>query len=72
MTVRPDVNRINVLRSGIWIGLNVSIPFGGQIIPNSIDDDSLLWKNPQKNEMKKKTSDVMNRIIPHRSPIVTV
>lgn len=34
--------------------------------------DSLLWKNAQKNDAKNRTSEIMNRIIPHRSPLVTV
>lgn len=48
------------------------IPLGGQFIPSSGVGESLLWKNPQKNEMKKNTSDVINMIIPQRSPIVTI
>jgi hypothetical protein len=44
---------------------------GGQIIPNSIAGERLLWKKAQKNEMKKNTSEIINKIIPHRSPIVT-
>jgi len=31
----------------------------------------LLWKNPQKNDTKKNTSDEMNRIIPIFSPFIT-
>lgn len=68
----PEDSRINVFNRGIWRGLNGMIPLGGQFIPNSTVGDSLEWKNPQKNEMKKNTSDVINRIIPHRSPIVTI
>jgi hypothetical protein len=60
-----------VFNRGIWKGLKGIIPLGGHIVPNSILGDSLLWKNAQKNEMKKNTSDTMNRIIPQRSPIVT-
>jgi hypothetical protein len=70
--VIPEVNKIRVLRRGICTGLKGKIPLGGQIIPSSIVGERLLWKKPQKNEMKKNTSDVINRIIPHRSPIVTV
>lgn len=47
------------------------IPLGGQIIPNSIVGAKLLWKKAQKNLMKKNTSEVMKRIIPHRNPMVT-
>lgn len=71
MTVNPDVNKINVFNRGICIGLKGVIPFGGQIIPSSILGLNLLWKNPQKNEIKKNTSDVINKIIPQRRPIVT-
>lgn len=45
---------------------------GGHIDPNSIVGDSLLWKNAQKNDAKNNTSEIMNRIIPHRSPFVTI
>lgn len=44
---------------------------GGQVDPNSIVGDSLEWKNAQKNDTKNKTSETMNRIIPHRKPVVT-
>lgn len=60
-----------MLRRGICIGSNVKIPFGGQIIPISIVGDKLLWKNPQKNEIKKNTSEIINKIIPNLSPLVT-
>lgn len=50
------------------MGLNTSIPFGGQIIPISIAGANLLWKNLQKNLAKNKTSEVINRIIPQRIP----
>jgi hypothetical protein len=47
------------------------MPVGGHVDPNSIVGDSLVWKNPQKNDTKNKTSDTINRIIPHRRPFVT-
>lgn len=72
VTVIPDASRIAVFKSGICIGLNGLIPIGGQIIPNSIVGASLLWKNAQKNEMKKNTSDTINKIIPHRKPMLTI
>ena len=45
---------------------------GGQQVPSSTVGASLLWKNAQKNEKKKRTSDVINKIIPHRRPITTL
>ena len=45
---------------------------GGQVDPNSIVGDSLVWKNAQKNDTKNKTSETINRSIPHRSPFVTI
>lgn len=71
VTVSPDVNKISVFRRGIWVGLNGSIPLGGQSIPISMAGLRLLWKNPQKKDKKKNTSEVINRIIPHRRPVVT-
>lgn len=71
VTDKPEDNKIIVFNNGISIGLNVLIPFGGQVIPISIVGANLLWKNPQKNEMKKNTSDVINRIIPNFNPFTT-
>jgi hypothetical protein len=45
---------------------------GGHIDPISIVGDNLLWKNAQKNDTKNRTSEMMNKIIPHRSPLVTI
>jgi hypothetical protein len=61
-----------VFSSGICNGLNGEIPVGGHVEPSSIVGDNLLWKNAQKNEMKKNTSEMINRIIPQRSPFVTL
>ena len=41
---------------------------GGQIEPSSGVGAKLLWKKAQKKEKKKATSEVINRIIPRRSP----
>lgn len=71
MTDNPDDSKMRVLRSGICRGLKGWTPLGGQFMPSSIVGESLLWKNPQKKEMKKKTSEIINKIIPHRIPIVT-
>lgn len=71
VTVIPDEIRIIVLRRGIWKGLNGWIPLGGQINPISIEGANLLWKNAQKKEIKKKTSEVINKIIPQRNPMET-
>lgn len=71
VTVIPDANKIAVLSRGIWNGLNGTMPAGGHVAPNSTAGDSLLWKNAQKNEMKKNTSETINKIIPQRNPIVT-
>jgi urate oxidase len=44
------------------------IPKGGHIRPISLDGERLLWKNAQKKEKKKSTSEVIKRIIPQRIP----
>jgi hypothetical protein len=72
VTVTPDASKIAVFSKGICRGLNGIIPVGGRVEPNSIVGDRLLWKKAQKNEMKKNTSEMMNRIIPHRNPFVTI
>jgi hypothetical protein len=42
------------------------MPLGGQIKPISMEGERELWKKAQKKEMKKNTSEVINKIIPHR------
>ena len=71
VTVAPDANKIAVFNKGIWNGLNGIILVGGQQFPISTVGDSLLWKNAQKNEKKNKTSETINKIIPHRIPNAT-
>lgn len=71
VTVTPDANKIAVFKRGIWKGLKAIIPTGGQVIPNSIVGERLLWKKAQKKEIKKKISETINKIIPHRKPKVT-
>jgi hypothetical protein len=58
VTVTPDARRIAVFRRGICNGLNGKIAVGSQVDPNSVVGDNLLWKNAQKNEMKKNTSEI--------------
>ena len=71
MTVTPEARRTAVFNKGILNGFSGVIPAGGQQHPSSGVGDKLLWKNAQKNAKKKRTSDVINRIIPHRRPLVT-
>ena len=71
VTVTPEASRTAVLRRGTENGLIGVTPEGGHVDPSSMVGDSLLWKNAQKKAKKNSTSDVINRIIPHRSPIVT-
>jgi hypothetical protein len=71
VTVTPEDSRMVVLRRGIWNGLKGDTPIGGQTPPISGVGDRLLWKNAQKNEKKNKTSERINRIIPHRIPCAT-
>ena len=49
----------------------VLIPMGGQHDPISTVGASLLWKYAQKNAKKNHTSEVINRIMPRRKPLVT-
>jgi hypothetical protein len=47
------------------------IPIGGQIEPKLISGPNALWKNAQKNEKKKHTSDNINNNIPYLKPRCT-
>lgn len=71
VTVTPEARSTAVFRRGTLNGLRGLIPVGGQQHPSSGVGDRLLWKNAQKNAKKNRTSDVINRIIPHRRPLVT-
>jgi hypothetical protein len=71
VTVTPEANNTAVFRRGTLNGFSGLIPTGGQQHPSSGVADILLWKNAQKKAKKKSTSDVINRIIPHRNPVVT-
>lgn len=66
VTETPDESKIIVFSRGIWKGLKGEIFLGGQSMPISIEGASLEWKNAQKNETKKKTSEMINKIIPMR------
>lgn len=71
VTVTPEDSKRIVFINGILIGLNELIEIGGQCWPSSILGEMLLWKNPQKKEIKKNTSDVINKNIPVFSPFIT-
>lgn len=62
--VIPDVNKITVFNRGIFIGLKDLIEWGGQLPPISILGESDIWKNAQKNDKKKKISEIINNNIP--------
>lgn len=57
-----------MLRRGTSNGLRGVMPTGGQQPPSSGVGARLEWKKAQKNPKKKKTSEVINRTIPHRRP----
>lgn len=71
VTVTPEDNNRMVFIRGILIGLKVLIDMEGQFCPNSIVGEILLWKNAQKKDTKKRTSDTINRTIPIFSPFIT-
>lgn len=70
--VSPEVNRIVVFKSGVCIGLNVLIPFGGHVIPISMLGAKLLCKKAQKNDTKNIISDIINSIILIFIPFTTI
>ena len=72
VTLAPEDNRIIVFSRGTLNGLNAWMPIGGQVDPNSILGDNLLWKKAQKNEKKNITSEQIKSNIPQRSPVSTI
>jgi len=71
VTDTPEASKTAVFSKGTEKGLMGSIPVGGQVHPSSGVGASDLWKKAQKKAKKNITSEVINRIIPHRSPLVT-
>jgi hypothetical protein len=72
VTVAPELNKIAVFNNGTSNAFKGVIPTGGHTAPNSIFGTKALWKNAQKNEKKKHTSDKMNNNIPHFNPRCTI
>ena len=72
VTVAPELNNIAVLSKGTEKGFNTSIPWGGHIVPISMAGAKLLWKNAQKKEKKKQTSEAINNNIPNFNPFLTM
>ena len=64
----PEDNKITVFKIGKCHILINSIPIGGQILPIQIEGASEQWKNPQKNEKKNITSEVIKSTIPIFNP----
>jgi hypothetical protein len=71
VTVTPEANSTAVFRRGTLNGFRGLMPDGGQQHPSSGVGERLLWKKAQKKAKKNRTSEVINRIIPHRRPLVT-
>lgn len=72
VTEAPEDKRIILFNKGTPKGLNTEIPNGGQTPPSSALGLKLLWKYLQKKERKKNTSEIINKIIPLRSPSSTM
>jgi len=68
VTVAPEESKTTVFKRGIWKADNERTPGGGQIEPNSTLGDKEQCRYAQKNPMKKKTSETINRPIPSRKP----
>jgi len=71
VTLIPEESKIKVFSKGTWVALNGMIPEGGHKKPISSVGESLLWKKAQKNEKKNNTSEVINKIMPQRRPLMT-
>lgn len=67
----PEASSTAVFNKGIAKGFKGSIPVGGQQHPISGVGASLLWKKAQKKAKKKRTSEIINKIIPYRKPLTT-
>jgi hypothetical protein len=72
VTETPDDRRRMVFRRGILIGLKELMDKGGHIWPSSTVGEILLWKNAQKKDTKKNTSEMMNSTMPVFRPFITI
>ena len=72
VTLTPEDNKITVFSKGTPNGLKAKIPNGGHSFPSSTFTAKLLWKKAQKKEIKKNTSETINKIIPQRKPSSTI
>jgi hypothetical protein len=57
-----------VFNRGTSKGFKTLIPTGGQIDPKLMSGLKALWKNPQKNDANKHTSESINNSIPICKP----
>lgn len=71
VTVTPDAKSTAVFNSGTLNGFRGVTPVGGHEHPISGVGAKDLWKNAQKKAKKNITSEVINKIMPHRSPTAT-
>lgn len=71
VTVNPEASNTVVFKRGTLNGSIGLIPMGGQVQPMLIHGAKLLWKNAQKNAIKKQISLIINSIIPSRRPLWT-
>lgn len=71
VTETPEERRTAVFSRGTPKGSKGVMPVGGQQPPISGVGAKLAWKKAQKKPRKKKTSDVIKRIIPYRRPFWT-
>jgi len=70
--VIPDDNNSSVLTKGKPQGSTRCNPTGGHVQPIITEGAELKWKKAQKKAKKKKISEVINNIIPRRSPCCTI
>ena len=71
VTVKLNETKIIALRKGISKGLNGKILLGGHDWPILIMRANEEWKYAQKKEIKKKISEIINKIIAIFIPLKT-
>ena len=71
VTLTPEDTKTILLNKGNNHGFKTGKSLGGQTPPIQILGDKLKWKNAQKKEKKNIISEIINKTIPKRKPLVT-
>ena len=71
VTDTPLLSRRKVFKTGMENGSTFMTPIGGHVLPTSLIGDMALWKKPQNQAEKNRTSDKIKMSMATLSPSFT-